>query len=134
MESRARKQVRRPQVPRSARSVSVNKIHKDLGELGLEVDMEEEGERGRSRKKAARVRNATPNKHREASIARASVARSTSGLRDAKMHETVKRMSKLAQRKTVTLARKGEGDRHIPNLKPKHLFSGKRGSGKLDRR
>ncbi|CAH8861241.1 unnamed protein product [Trichobilharzia szidati] len=134
LESRARKQVRRPQVPRSARSVSVNKIHKDLGELGLEVDMEEEGERGRSRKKAARIRNATPNKHREASIARASVARSTSGLRDAKMHETVKRMSKLAQRKTVTLARKGEGDRHIPTLKPKHLFSGKRGSGKLDRR
>jgi len=31
-------------------------------------------------------------------------------------------------------ARKGEGDRHIPTLKPKHLFSGKRGIGKTDRR
>nr|CAX69473.1 Nucleolar G-protein 1 [Schistosoma japonicum] len=42
LESRARKQVRRPQVPRSARSVSVHKIHQELGELGLEVDMDEE--------------------------------------------------------------------------------------------
>lgn len=42
LESRARKQVRRPQVPRSARSVSVHKIHQELGELGLEVDMHEQ--------------------------------------------------------------------------------------------
>ncbi|CAH8604318.1 unnamed protein product [Schistosoma bovis] len=134
LESRARKQVRRPQVPRSARSVSVHKIHQELGELGLEVDMHEQGERGRSLKRAARARNSAPNLHREASIARASVSRSRSGLRDEKMHDTVKRMSKIAQRKVVTLARKGEGDRHIPTLKPKHLFSGKRGTGKTDRR
>ncbi|CAH8536784.1 unnamed protein product [Schistosoma turkestanicum] len=134
LESRARKQVRRPQVPRSARSVSVHKIHQDLGELGLEVDMHEQGERGRSLKRAVRSRNSTPNPHREASIARASVSRSRSGLRDDKMLDTVKRMSKIAQRKVVTLARKGEGDRHIPTLKPKHLFSGKRGTGKTDRR
>ena len=31
-------------------------------------------------------------------------------------------------------ARKGEGDRHIPDFKPKHLFSGKRKAGKTDRR
>ncbi|KAJ6821334.1 uncharacterized protein M6B38_392825 [Iris pallida] len=31
-------------------------------------------------------------------------------------------------------ARRGEADRVIPNLKPKHLFSGKRGIGKTDRR
>ncbi|KAK4468052.1 hypothetical protein MN116_008227 [Schistosoma mekongi] len=134
LESRARKQVRRPQVPRSARSVSVHKIRQELGELGLEMDMHEEGERGRSLKRAARARNSTPNLHREASIARASISRSRSGLRDEKMYENVKRLSKMAQRKKVTLARKGEGDRHIPTLKPKHLFSGKRGTGKTDRR
>ena len=32
------------------------------------------------------------------------------------------------------MARKGEGDRHIPDLKPKHLFSGKRPKGSTDRR
>lgn len=31
-------------------------------------------------------------------------------------------------------AKKGEADRHIPDLKPKHLFTGKRGVGKTDRR
>jgi nucleolar GTP-binding protein len=31
-------------------------------------------------------------------------------------------------------ARAGEGDRKIPSLMPKHLFSGKRGIGKTDRR
>lgn len=41
-------------------------------------------------------------------------------------------------RKSVKLrnkdARRGEADRVIPNLKPKHLFSGKRSIGKTDRR
>lgn len=31
-------------------------------------------------------------------------------------------------------SRKGEGDRHVFDLKPKHLFVGKRGVGKTDRR
>lgn len=31
-------------------------------------------------------------------------------------------------------ARKGEGDRHVYQLRPKHLFSGKRKMGKTDRR
>ena len=31
-------------------------------------------------------------------------------------------------------ARKGEADRHIPNMMPKHLYTGKRGIGKTDRR
>lgn len=31
-------------------------------------------------------------------------------------------------------AKKGEGDRHIPDLMPKHLFSGKRPKGSTDRR
>jgi len=32
------------------------------------------------------------------------------------------------------LAKKGEADRSIPNLRPKHLITGKRGVGKTDRR
>ncbi|VDP91868.1 unnamed protein product [Echinostoma caproni] len=112
LESRARKSVRTPKIPRSSRSVSVHKIRNELGELGLEVDLQDE----------------VP------SIARASVPRSISAVRDVKMLDKIKHMDKLAQRKVVTLSRKGEGDRHIPDLKPKHLFSGKRSVGKTDRR
>ena len=41
-------------------------------------------------------------------------------------------LSDKQQRKMQKLARKGEGDRIIPNEMPKHLFSGKRGIGKTD--
>eukprot|EP00696_Hemimastix_kukwesjijk_P015887 gnl/Hemi2/4159_TR1443_c0_g1_i1.p1 gnl/Hemi2/4159_TR1443_c0_g1~~gnl/Hemi2/4159_TR1443_c0_g1_i1.p1 ORF type:complete len:638 (-),score=206.21 gnl/Hemi2/4159_TR1443_c0_g1_i1:67-1980(-) len=38
------------------------------------------------------------------------------------------------QRSRSRDARKGEGDHHVPNFMPKHLFSGKRGIGKNERR
>lgn len=46
--------------------------------------------------------------------------------------EELKRRKKM--RRLSQQGRKGEGDRWIPDLKPKHLFSGKRGIGKTDRR
>ena len=39
-----------------------------------------------------------------------------------------------AERKRNILAKAGEGDRVILSKMPKHLFSGKRGIGKTDRR
>ena len=41
-------------------------------------------------------------------------------------HDIAKKVSRLCLR--------GEADRFIGDLMPKHLFSGKRGSGKTDRR
>jgi nucleolar GTP-binding protein len=46
----------------------------------------------------------------------------------------VKKVNALMRVKGKGTARKGEADRHIPNLMPKHLYSGKRGNGKTDRR
>jgi len=57
-----------------------------------------------------------------------------SGLRDAAQRNTAIKKADRAQRRPGKMARKGEGDRHIPDLMPKHLFSGKRGKGKTDRR
>ena len=57
-----------------------------------------------------------------------------SGLKDAVQVNRSIKMGDKAQRKANKLARKGEGDRHIPDLKPKHLFSGKRPKGSTDRR
>lgn len=37
-------------------------------------------------------------------------------------------------KKVKKMCLKGEGDRFIGNKMPKHLFSGKRGTGKTDRR
>jgi hypothetical protein len=44
-----------------------------------------------------------------------------------------KRRRKI-QKKDFKDGQKGEGDRHVYNLRPKHLFSGKTGSGTRDRR
>ncbi|THD24254.1 Nucleolar GTP-binding protein 1 [Fasciola hepatica] len=134
LESRARKSIRTPQIPRSSRSVSVHKIRRELGDHGLDVDLQDEAERGRSRKRARRDRNSSVNPHREASIARASIPRSISAVRDGKMLEKINHMDRFAQRKVITYSLKGEGDHHIPDWKPKHLFSGKRSTGKTDRR
>jgi len=51
---------------------------------------------------------------------------------DAKMRAT--KMADKAQRKMNKMAKAGEGDRSIQTKMPKHLFSGKRGIGKTDRR
>ena len=45
-----------------------------------------------------------------------------------------KEVSKSIKKKVNKFARKGEADRHIPTLRPKHLFTGRRGIGKTDRR
>lgn len=57
-----------------------------------------------------------------------------SGLKDSKQVNKSFKLGDMAQRKSNKKARKGEGDRHIPDLKPKHLFSGKRPKGSTDRR
>lgn len=44
------------------------------------------------------------------------------------------RLAKLGQKKMNRMARQGEADRHTTAAMPKHLFSGKRGMGKTDRR
>uniref|UniRef100_U5EVQ8 Nucleolar GTP-binding protein 1 n=1 Tax=Corethrella appendiculata TaxID=1370023 RepID=U5EVQ8_9DIPT len=62
-------------------------------------------------------------------------ARNELGIKDVMMKKKAKLMAKHDIAKKVTkLSRKGEGDHHIPDLKPKHLFTGKRGIGKTDRR
>jgi len=49
-------------------------------------------------------------------------------------HNKIKKMAKLGQRKMNYSGRAGESDRHVHEKMPKHLFSGKRKSGKTDRR
>ena len=56
------------------------------------------------------------------------------GVKDVVQRNKAIKMADKAQRKRGKEARKGEGDRVILNMKPKHLFSGKLGRGQRDRR
>ena len=57
-----------------------------------------------------------------------------SGLKDAPQRAKASKLADRAQRKRNKMAKAGEGDRVILTKMPKHLFSGKRGNGKTDRR
>uniref|UniRef100_A0A5F9CVJ0 Nucleolar GTP-binding protein 1 n=1 Tax=Oryctolagus cuniculus TaxID=9986 RepID=A0A5F9CVJ0_RABIT len=92
---------------------------------------------------ARRSRSVTRKRKREESVPPSSVVRSrscsrtprdVSGLRDVKMVKKAKTMMKNAQKKMNRLGKKGESDRHVFDMKPKHLLSGKRKAGKKDRR
>ena len=50
------------------------------------------------------------------------------------MVEKAKKLKKKGQMQMNRNARKGESDRKILNVKPKHLFAGKRKLGKTQRR
>ncbi|CAN6483574.1 unnamed protein product [Victoria cruziana] len=56
------------------------------------------------------------------------------GFRDSAQKQKALALAKKSAKKRNKAARRGEADRVIPNLKPKHLFSGKRSIGKTDRR
>lgn len=92
------------------------------------VPMEEDSKpvaRGKKRKREA-SRSAPPRASR-------SLSRSQSGVRPSEL-ETVSKKMKRAQRYLNKNSRKGEADRKIVSKMPKHLFAGKRKSGKTGRR
>ncbi|KAE9547172.1 hypothetical protein FO519_009614, partial [Halicephalobus sp. NKZ332] len=66
--------------------------------------------------------------------ARTAPPRDVQGLPDLETYDKVQKMRRKGQAPFNRDSRKGEGDRHVYDLKPKHLFSGKRKMGKADRR
>lgn len=71
---------------------------------------------------------------RSMSRGRALSTQAGKGLKDASQQNKAIKIGDKATFKRGKMARKGEADRHIPTLRPKHLLSGKRGNGKTDRR
>ncbi|XP_057774667.1 nucleolar GTP-binding protein 1-like [Salvia miltiorrhiza] len=56
------------------------------------------------------------------------------GFKDSAQKKKAIKIAKSSSKNRNKEARRGEADRVIPTLKPKHLFSGKRSTGKTDRR
>uniref|UniRef100_A0A1I8G4F0 Nucleolar GTP-binding protein 1 n=1 Tax=Macrostomum lignano TaxID=282301 RepID=A0A1I8G4F0_9PLAT len=144
LESRERKGVKGAKMPRTGKKMSTDDVEEGMEELGVDVDADATAHMsaGRSR---SRLRDRSAQRRRDADVAadeerrsrsrsRSRPPRSESGVRDAAMAGKARLMAKQSQRKNNQLARKGEADRHVFIAKPKHLFSGKRGIGKTDRR
>ncbi|KAH0627575.1 hypothetical protein JD844_003471 [Phrynosoma platyrhinos] len=138
-----------PKMPRTARKASMTTLLKIVQRKALEKEMTDLGLDMTGKNDAhyvaetRRSRSVTRKRKREDSVPPTSLARSrsssrtprdVSGLRDMKMVKKTKTMMKKAQTKMNRLGKKGEADRHVFDLKPKHLFSGKRKSGTTQRR
>merc|ERR1719242_1146788 len=132
---------RKPLLDRKAvakkRTRSVSRLKEEFEELGvhgLEVDIPNthfNRARSTSKVRPAKRLKAGEDPHRSQSAQ----PRSQSGLRDPKQSKKLDKLKKKADKKTfASQGKAGESDRRIQEKKPKHLFAGKRGLGKTDRR
>ena len=136
----------KPIMPRTSepvkRSRSVSRLKSEFTALGVDMTGTEEA------KFAKTPNSATKRKARSASrdvkkakmdedapMARRTMSRDKSGIRDAATGVKIKKMEKKMQNnKFNKWGKSGESDRKITTKMPKHLFSGKRGNGTNDRR
>ncbi|KAJ5554868.1 hypothetical protein N7535_007312 [Penicillium sp. DV-2018c] len=141
----------RAQIPRSAKAKKLSEMTRGLDSAGY--DNSAAGSRARSQAPRGRapIREATADADADAMDVddnpHKALARAKSRLRNTpvtdRRHDGVttfssrdkaERLAKLGQKKMNRMARAGEADRHTTVSLAKHLYSGKRGMGKTDRR
>merc|ERR1719516_180034 len=117
------------------RSVSrLQSEFEELGVTGLEVDNPESHfNKARSTSRARPIKKMRVGE--DANRSHSAAPRSQSGIRDASQGAKLDKLKKKADKKTFNrMGKAGESDRRIQEKKPKHLFTGKRGIRKTDRR
>ncbi|XP_013398687.1 nucleolar GTP-binding protein 1 [Lingula anatina] len=135
MEKREKKTIQKPRLPRTAIRRQKKDLESQMADMGVDM-ADDEGHyanvrtRSVSRKPLKRKHEETLSHTRSASRP----PRDQSGVRDGVMMKKVKVLAKKSQRKMNKFGKAGESDRHIAVAKPRHLFAGKRGTGKTDRR
>lgn len=150
--SRIFKQSNKPVAPRTApsraRGRSVSDLKENMTNLGVNMDDTEDAHftrttgraRALSRSRSTSVSAATKklrttSVNRSTSRSQSRPPRNESGVRDSMMAAKATKIAEQAITKKVKKrGLKGEADRFIGTKMPKHLFSGKRGIGKTQRR
>ncbi|XP_033305392.1 nucleolar GTP-binding protein 1 [Bombus vancouverensis nearcticus] len=144
-EARILKASTKPVMPRTAaaklRDRSVSKLKEQMEDLGIDMEDTENAHftktRGRARSLSQPARKRMRLQSESQSRARSSSkpARDEMGVKDSTMKTKLKNIAhKALKKKIAKKGLKGEADRFIGTKMPKHLFSGKRGVGKTDRR
>ncbi|TKS79357.1 Nucleolar GTP-binding protein 1 [Collichthys lucidus] len=134
------KDIHGPRMPRTTTKVERKKLEKEMGELGLDMKDKDDSHyaqqarRSRSVAKKRKRETSAPPTSRTRSQSASRPPRDQSGIRDPKMAKKAKKMMKNSQKDMNRQGKKGEADRHVFDLKPKHLLAGKRKSGTNDRR
>ncbi|GHP02494.1 hypothetical protein PPROV_000125100 [Pycnococcus provasolii] len=123
---RARDDRRGREESRMGRSVERKRKRDASSAAAMEMEEEKEKKRVHSSKSRSMSRG------RAASMTPDPKSKRALGLKDdaARMKST--KLGDKSVRKRSKDAKRGEGDRHVPDLKPKHLYSGKTGRGARD--
>ncbi|KAK9687460.1 NOGCT domain protein [Popillia japonica] len=146
-ESRVNKQNKKPTMPRTTtakgRERSVTKLRSQMEDLGVDMSGTDNAHftktRGRSRSAGPPVKRMRMDTSEGASQSRnrsvSRTPRNEQGVKDVAMRTKLSKIAhKAISNKVRKYGLKGEADRFIGTKKPKHLFAGKRGVGKTDRR
>ncbi|MCJ1450955.1 Nucleolar GTP-binding protein 1 [Mycoblastus sanguinarius] len=147
-EARMRKSLKnRAVIPRPSQSKKLSVMEDHLDSLGFDTTTISARARSQSRGRStlrsrAETEDAmdvdTPTSNVDAlrakSRARSQSNRREDGVTSVGARNKAERLAKLGQKKMNRMARQGEADRHTTAALPKHLFSGKRGMGKTQRR
>lgn len=139
IESRIGRSGGKPVMPRAGRKRerSVSRLRSEFEELG--VDMSDKQGSHFTRTKSRSASRPAIKKARADSTGRVRSSsrvtpRDESGIRSGTMKAKAKKIGHKAQGKMNRFGKAGEADRHIAVKMPKHLYTGKRGIGKTDRR
>nr|CAD7257489.1 unnamed protein product [Timema shepardi] len=133
----------KPVVPRTtparARGRTVTKLRTEMEKLGVDMADTENAHFTRTRSKIRSLSRPPMKRMRlESSDRSRSMSRpprDEMGVKDVAMKSKLQNIAhKALKKKIARKGMKGEGDRFIGTKMPKHLFSGKRGIGKTDRR
>lgn len=119
------------------RDRSVSGLKSTMSSLGVDMDEgDEDTTHYRQEVERSAVREASRPKLTEPARDRSvsEFSRSESCMRDPKMITKARQLRQKERVSKRTQSKKGEADRTIPNLRPKHLLSGKRKLGKTSRR
>lgn len=137
------KRTKHSAIPRSAKVGSVDEFEEHLTEMGIDPSTASSRARSKSKSRPRGVLESHDGRKRKRddSTERAERGRSASktpkpgeGYRNVKQKLQAEKLSKKSQKARNHEARAGEADRAIRVKMPKHLFSGKRGLGKTERR
>ena len=136
IESKMRTGVK-PPLPRSARKRerSVSRLRSEFEELGVDMSGTENAHFARSTSKSRPpIKKARSDSQGRVSSSSRVTPRDQSGIRGEALKTKAKKMSRKSQNKMNQFGKAGEADRHIAVKMPKHMYTGKRGIGKTDRR
>jgi nucleolar GTP-binding protein len=130
-----------PVIPRTKRSRTIDEMQDDLKGSGKVSEEALKRARSTSRSRSAShgrepdsKKQRTSSKSRDRSQSQIQEPKPGEGFKDLKQKIFAEVKARRAMRDRNAASKKGEGDHVILNLKPKHLFAGKRTIGKTQRR